>query len=287
MALVQSDEMMVVDAEGGRRLQHRMAGREQGGNGLLHEGGGRPAVYLAVAVGERAAGARLVVDQHSREAGLRGEPRGSEACRSGAHHQHVAMVVDLGGRLLRRPLGVDRAQTRHGADARLEHMPVRPNEGLVVERRRDEAREAVEEGVSVRCRARRGVDAARHQPFAGCFCGGAGVGRGRRGAANVDQRVGLLDAGPPDAARPVILEAAADDRDVVGEQRRGDRVAGETRHSVTVEAEAQRARAIDGAAAGLETRGAHCACPPSSAVDDSTSCVTVSRSMTKNSLQFM
>jgi len=39
------------------------------------------------------------------------------------------------------------------------------------------------------------------------------------------QRVGLLDAAADDAARPVVLEAAPDDTDAAGEQRRGDRIA--------------------------------------------------------------
>ena len=55
---------------------------------------------------------------------------------------------------------------------------------------------------------------------------GARVGLGPAAAAvDADERIRLFRAGRQDAARPVILERAADEMDAVGEQRRGERVA--------------------------------------------------------------
>ena len=59
----------------------------------------------------------------------------------------------------------------------------------------------------------------------------------RRTAAQRDERVRLLDAGREDAARPVVLEAAADEAHAVGEQRRGERVARHGRPASAVEGE--------------------------------------------------
>ncbi len=53
----------------------------------------------------------------------------------------------------------------------------------------------------------------------------AHVDGGASAAGDVDDRVRLLDAGAPDAARTVVFEAAPDDPDAVRQQRRGDGVA--------------------------------------------------------------
>ena len=54
-------------------------------------------------------------------------------------------------------------------------------------------------------------------------------------AIDVDQRVRLLRARRKDAARPVILERAPDEMNAVGQQRRGQRIAGKPGHVASVE----------------------------------------------------
>ena len=96
----------------------------------------------------------------------------------------------------------------------------------------------------------------------------------------LDERVGLVDAGADDAARPVILEAAADEMHAVGEQRCGQRVAGEAFVPDAVELERQRLRAIDDSAArqaaGLR-HGATCGNGSPGPALATMSCVRVSR----------
>lgn len=57
-----------------------------------------------------------------------------------------------------------------------------------------------------------------------------------------------------DAARTVILEAAPDQHLVVGEKRRGQRVAREAAHPLAVEGEVDGAAAVDQPSAPCETR---------------------------------
>ncbi len=94
--------------------------------------------------------------------------------------------------------------------------------------------------------------------------GRARVGLAARAAAQFDQRVRLLGAGGEDAARPVVLERAADEADAVGDERRGERVARAAVHGDAVEGERVRRRAVDQAAAGETVGGvgaAHRAAP--------------------------
>ena len=78
---------------------------------------------------------------------------------------------------------------------------------------------------------------------------GAGVRLEAAGAAaGADQRVRLVGAGGDDAARAVVLERAAHQVDAVGEQRRGEGVAGEALVALAVEGEADRPAVVDAAA---------------------------------------
>src|SRR5579875_1056801 len=67
--------------------------------------------------------------------------------------------------------------------------------------------------------------------------------------AQSDQGVGLLDPGPIDSARPMILEAAPDQGDAVGKKGRRQRITGETGHLAPIEHELDGTAAIDAAAA--------------------------------------
>src|SRR5690606_6421529 len=77
----------------------------------------------------------------------------------------------------------------------------------------------------------------------------ARVGLGKRAAAQLHQRVGLLGAGRENAARAMVLEAASDQMQPVREQRRGERVAGIAVVARAVVGEGQRAPPVDAAAA--------------------------------------
>ncbi len=133
--------------------------------------------------------------------------------------------LSAGGRLS----GSMMSEARHGADRRLERLPARPEEGLVVEARRHEGGELVDQRGAIVSGGRQGVDRAHGEIVLERFRGGAEVRRRASRTRHVDDRVRLLGPGAPDSARPVIFEAAADDADAVGEQRRGDAVALRTR----------------------------------------------------------
>src|SRR5690606_27995953 len=99
--------------------------------------------------------------------------------------------------------------------------------------------------------------------------------------ADGDERIGLGRACRHDAARAVILEAAADEQPVIGKQCRGERIAGMARKARAVEGEAHGMAAVD-EAAGSEAIGGHCAPPLSAAASltAKTSWVKLSRSTT-------
>src|SRR5262249_26783691 len=76
-----------------------------------------------------------------------------------------------------------------------------------------------------------------------CAAIGIAVGTG----AELDDGARLLRARGHDATRAVVLEAAADQRDAVREQRRGERVARVALIAPRVEGEAKAARSVDAA----------------------------------------
>ena len=83
-----------------------------------------------------------------------------------------------------------------------------------------------------------------------------GVARGI--APHRHQRVRLLGAGGQDAARPVVLERAPDEVHAVGEQRRGERVAGQAACSARPsKRKCSTRRAVDAAAGRGAQRGVH------------------------------
>ena len=143
-------------------------------------------------------------------------------------HQHLAMriarriVVGIG-------LVGRHAEAGRGADVRLvDALPgrLRPHEGLVVEAGRKHRRRDVVDRADVEGERRPAVLRDRVQPVIELLHGGPHVRRLARGVAlDRHQRIGLLGAGRQDAARPMVLERAADQMDVVGDQRRGQRVA--------------------------------------------------------------
>ncbi len=76
-------------------------------------------------------------------------------------------------------------------------------------------------------------------------CGGQGVRFLAVAAAQFHQGVGLFDARREDAPGPVVFETSADQAGAVGQQGRGQAVAGMAFHDFSVEREAESPRSID------------------------------------------
>ena len=207
----------------------------------------QPAAELGILVGE----------DHPR-AGAPGGQRRRQPGRSAADHQHIAvgvhLVVGIGIGLVRRG-----AEAGGAADDPLVSHPQagRPHERLVVEAGGEKRREPLGDGAGIEIDARPAVDAGRPQPVVEIDDGGRQVGLGVGAGFQLHQGVGLLDAGGEDAARAVILEAAADHGDVVGEQRRGQGVPRMALVAAAVEGERQRPVAVDAAPGGEAVVPAH------------------------------
>ena len=200
---------------------------------------------------QRAAGLVGLVHEHDRGAGAAGGEGGGEAGRAGADDQHVGMG-EAAGVAVGVGLGGRDPEAGGVADHRLvDPVPegARPHEGLVVEAGREQRSHAVVDRADVEGEAGPAVLAGRLEAVAQLLDGGAGVRLEAAGAAaGAHQRVRLVGAGGDHAARAVVLERAAHQVDAVGEQRRGQGVAGEAGVALAVEAEADRLRVVDAAA---------------------------------------
>jgi hypothetical protein len=202
---------------------------------------------------EPAAGLRLLVDQdHLRAAASRRERR-RETGGAGPDDQHVAVGEAAGVGVGIGPRGRGTEPGRAADERLVDLVPegLRPHEGLVVEAGREQHVEAVVDRADVALERRPAVLARRaetledlgdRRPRVGLEAAPAAVG--------ADERVRLLAAGRQDAARPVVLERAADEMDAVGEQRRRERVAGPADEGPAVEEEADGPRRIGAALAG-------------------------------------
>ena len=201
---------------------------------------------------QRAAQQRPVLRQDHPGAAAPGGERRREARGPAAHDQHVAMrvamLVTIGIRLAR---GL--AQARGGADHALVDIAppgARPHEGLVVEAGRQQRAEEVVDPAQVELDRGPAILAARDEAIEELDLGGPDVGLGAGALAELDQGVGLLRPGRDDAARAMILEAPPDQMDAVGEQRRGQGVAGEALVARAVEGKTEAASAVDPTARG-------------------------------------
>ena len=251
-----ADEIVVVDSERGRRRQDASAGRFDRGADVFRPFAPVAAFDRSAAMDELAADVVMILDKEHDLAGPCGRARRGEAGRTRADDEQVAAGVDLRAFGRRAIVGVDDSEAGHGAHQRLERLPARPDEGLVVEARGHEGGEPVDQRGAIVRGGRRRIDRAHGKIVVERFGRGAEVRRRAAGARHIDDRVRLLGPGAPDSARPVIFEAAADDADAAGEQRRGDAVALEPDERLAVEGEGERLAAVDRAAFG-EAEGGH------------------------------
>ena len=247
-------EVVMREVTEGRRARHHAHARVPG---ELRQAPGEPGVgHLAVdarraAVEQRAARLRLLVGDDHASAARGGRERRGEPGRAGADDEHVAVREAL--RVAVR-VGLRRrtAKARGAADQRLiERRPgrARPHERLVVEARREDRRQEIVRPPKIEAQVRPAVLRMRLEPVVELDLGRAQVRRlARRITMYRHERVRLLGTGGDDAARPVVLERAPDEMHAVGEQRRGQRVAGEALVGRAVEAEPERARPVDASA---------------------------------------
>ena len=260
--LHQAHVVVVVIAEGGGARQQRdVAARREPGQRILEPGPCRLAVDGGgQLVQQRAAHLGLLVGKHDALAALRRRQRGRQARRTGADDEHVAVRV---GVLI--AVGVRRrrcaAETCCGANGRLvDPVPegARPHERLVVEAGDEDRRQRIVDGADVEVERRPSGSASAATGRATASMADARLFGSIAAASAIDrqQRVRLLGSVAEDAARAVKLERPADEVDAVGEQRRGDRVAGERLQLHAVEPHRDRFRAVDAAAPG-ETVGLH------------------------------
>ena len=169
-----------------------------------------------------AAGSRIEIAQGDAGAGSCGGEGCAEARRPRPHHQHVAeggsALIGVGVRQFRRL-----AEARGGADGVLVQFPERrrPKEGLVIEARRDERRDQLVDRHGVELKQRPAVLAMRVEAVIEEQIGRPGVGLEPPADACAHQGARLLDARREQAPGAVILEAAAEEANAIGQQRRG------------------------------------------------------------------
>ena len=223
-----------------RQLRHGL--RRPVGPGLRADGVGfgvQPPAHAEI----------LIRQDHPRPAAPGGQG-GGQARRPRPDDQQVAMqkALVIGIRVI---LHRQRPQAGGAADQRLiDLFPERgrPHEGLVIEARRKEGRQAVIDRQRVEFQRRPAVLALRLQPVEQLHRGRPRVGLAPRPAAQLHQGIRLFRPGGNRPARTVILEAAPHQPHAIGQKRRGQRIAGMSQIGQPVEGEADRAAAVDLAA---------------------------------------
>ena len=261
-AFRQPQPVMIVIAEGGGPPQQGdILHRGQLGHGLFHPVGGRAAADADAVLAFReqpAAHLRLFVGEDDPRPGPACRQCGCKASGTATGDQHVAMGVAVLVCIRVRPVR-RAAKAGHAADRALITHPaaLRPHEGLVVEAGRDQRRGDIVHLTQIEGQRGEAVLAGRHQPVIDLDLRRAQVRLGMVAEAELDQRVRLLRPGGEDAARPVIFEAAPDQMHAIGDQRRGQRVAGMALIAIAVEQEGEAARPVDPAAGGKAVRLAH------------------------------
>jgi len=215
-----------------------------------------------------------VVDQRHVGPQLRRSLGRGHARDAAADHEHVRVAPAVLGAPA--PFGLAARQPaepgRVSEDLFVERpQPARPDEGLVIEAgRRQPAAEQVGAPHQVEAQRRGRVHVRHPHPRADRLRTGANA----RRAVDLDEAVRALAGAAEEAARAVVLEAAREHQLAAGVQRRADRVALESGHALAVEAELDRALAVD----PLTGPGGEAVHSPLGRPTQRTSLVVVSRS---------
>ncbi len=188
----------------------------------------------------------LVREDHVRACATRRQ-RCHQTRRARADHQQVAEEIALVVLVL---VGLARQRPEPGRtpDERLVHLLPEhpgPHEGLVVEARPQEWRGQIVDAQQVEVEAGPAVLAGGLQPAVKLLYRRAHIRLRARAMTDRHQRIGLLRPGRPDAARPVVLERTPHQPDLVRQQGRGQRVAGQALQPLPVESEGYRSAAVD------------------------------------------
>ena len=204
------------------------------------------AVDLARASEQASAELALLVGENHARAGTSGRKCRRNSRGPATGNQHVAMRVSLVVRcrirLLRCP-----AESRNFPDGVLVVFPkaLRPHEGLVIEAGRQQAREQTARGHRIPLDAGPAIDTSGDQPVDQLHLGRARVRHRVFAFAELHNRIRLVHATGDDAAWTVVFPAAPDQRHAVGEQGRGERIAGEPSMETAVEPEGEGLAAVD------------------------------------------
>ena len=133
---------------------------------------------------------------------------------------------------------------RDGAYCGLIKLPptsLGPHEGLVVEAGRNQWRQEIADSTEIVAQGWPSILAFGHQPVMELDLSGARIGcMVRRIGSLAHQRIRLVRTRCHDATRTVIPERTTDQMDSIGEQRRGQCVAGQALKALAVEDEADR-----------------------------------------------
>ena len=228
----------------------------------LHFGGKpRRARHAGLACGveprmvEGAAEQRLSLDQRHATAGTRGLDRCGGAGCARADHRHIGMGV-RGVVVARRRPFVDPAQAGIAAQATFPEVPgaARPVERAVIEADGQEPGNFLDPVQTVGVQAAAVMLAFDTQPVGNR----SDVGRDVGFVGELHQGIGVVAAHAEHTAWPVILERAADQPDIVGGKRAGDRVTAVALVTAILEGEGDRPVAVQQDAVGwIEAVDAH------------------------------
>ena len=181
----------------------------------------------------------LVQQQHPAARILRRRQRRFQARAAGAHDHHLR-VHGLLQVVLRIRLRGCLSQPRQAPHQAFPVLPAGPDEGLVVEARRQHFLQQAQRCQQVPARRRPGILALRHQALVQWGQRGPCVRLGPAIVLKLHQRTGIFPAGGQHAPGPVQLEAAPDNADAIGQQRRGQGVPGVTAQGLALELEGHR-----------------------------------------------
>ena len=239
-ALGQRQKVVVLVAEHRGAAQNLDLGHgTQPAQGIFGPGGSRQAVYRGIAGQQPTAWLGLFVSQDN--AGPRGTrcQRGTQARQPAAGYQHIAkgkaLIIVVRVSLTRRL-----TQAAGLADVVLKKVPgfLRGHEGLVIEASWQKACKPAVHAAQVKLDAGLGVDGLCAQAGHQFYLSHAGVGHGAGTVKQLHQGIGLLHPGAQNAARAVVFPAARHQGYTIGQQGRGQCVAGQPLKTAAVEAKA-------------------------------------------------
>ena len=194
----------------------------------------------------------VLFDQHDPFAGFGRCQCRSQAGRPGSDHQHIAKGGPL-GKAIRVCSGRGIAQPGRAADEPFVEHPAfgRTEKGLVIEPGRQRLGGETEHRSDIEGQIGPAVLAARDHPVIDKQVRCTGVGFAAPFGSHSHQRVGLFNPGGHDAARAVVLETAGHQPDAIGQQGRGQGIAGAREQRLAIECKA------DCAAFSAATGAAH------------------------------